>query len=132
MHDHESKELLEGLEIAVAVQEHVTFAKAERGDEAVNRLANGSPAGAKVAIVARRSGGELDSAGLEDLEFAEVAQHSGGLVLRREPLEDLAEHEIEKPHRLTLDLSVEPVRLRGRRAVEVVDPDRGVDDDHES
>ncbi len=92
MHDLQIEELLEGIEVAVAVEQCVVVLDAERGDEAVDGLPIGLASRAESSVVARRGGRESDPAGLEELEPAQVAEDAvvaGGLVeptgRRREP-----------------------------------------------
>jgi len=62
MHDSEVEELFERIEVAIAMQERMLFANAERRDEAVDRFAYGPSTAAQETIVSRRVTRQLDAA----------------------------------------------------------------------
>ena len=126
----EVQQLFEGVEVAVAVEQGVRLAQAERRDETVDCLAHRPAALAEAPMVICSRGREFDPASIENLETPQAPQHANGLRIGGEPLKDLADHEIEKPQAPPRKLPVQPRRLWGGHAVEIVDPDAGVDDYH--
>lgn len=90
MNDGEGEELFEGVEVAVAVKERVTVAEAESGDEAVDCFADRVAAAAEKPEIFRGVDGELFAAGLEDGEFAKIAQNAREGFVVANALEDLA------------------------------------------
>src|SRR5688572_10667139 len=96
MHHLQVEQFLEGVEVAVFVEQGVILLDAERGDEAVDGLSNRSASRAEVAVVAGGGNGKLDPAGLEDLEAPQVTHHTHRLSVCREPLEDFAGHQVEE------------------------------------
>ncbi len=71
-HNLQLLELLEGIEVAVAVEQGVVVLDAERGNEAVDGLSNGPAPRPQMPVVLRRTCGEIDAAGHEDLESLQV------------------------------------------------------------
>ena len=67
MHNSQFKELFERIEIAIAMQERMLFANAERRNEAVDRLAYGATAAAQETIVSRSVTRQLNAGRLEYL-----------------------------------------------------------------
>ncbi len=103
MHDLQPENILERVEVAIAVQQSVRVLETERRDEAVDGLADRSPAGTQAAKVSR---GRL-----------------------RDPLEHLAHSQVEQPQTLAIRLAIEPLDFGCADAAQVVDPDPGVDRD---
>jgi len=53
MHDLQPEDVLEGVEVAIAVEQRVRVLETERRDQAVDGLADRSPAGTQAAIGSR-------------------------------------------------------------------------------
>ena len=70
------------------------------------------------------------AAGVEDLETAERAKDLSGGGIGRDALEHLAHRQVEPPQALALRLAIEPLDFDCADAVEVVDPNSGVNDHH--
>ena len=68
----------------------MSFAQAERGDEAVDRLPHRAAPLAELTIVVCGSCRQFDAASLEDLEAPQVTQDADGVLVGRESLKDLA------------------------------------------
>lgn len=85
MHDLQSEDVLEGVEITVAVEQCMRVLETERRDEAVDCLAARSPAGTQAAIVSRSRRRESDASGVEDFETTERAKDLGGGGIGRDP-----------------------------------------------
>jgi len=69
MHDLQSEDVLERVEIAIAVEQHMRVLETERRDEAVDGLADRSPARTQGAIVSRSGFRERDATGVKDLKM---------------------------------------------------------------
>lgn len=61
MHDDQAEELLKGIEVAIAVQERVTFPNAVGRDDPVDGLANRAPFRTQQTIVPGGRGRELET-----------------------------------------------------------------------
>ena len=70
MNDLQSEDVLEGVEIAIAVEQRMRVLETERCDDAIDGLPDGPPAGTQAAIVSRSRLRQSDAAGVEDLETA--------------------------------------------------------------
>ena len=70
MHDLQPEDVLERVEVAIAVEQRVRVLEAERRDEAVDGLADGAPAGTQAAMISRSRLRESDATGVEDFEAA--------------------------------------------------------------
>jgi hypothetical protein len=120
--------LFEEIEVAVAMQQGMTFQNAKTGDEAVDRLANGMAARPEATIVLRGNDGEAFSASREDGESGELAPDAPEGEFIADALENFTEDEVSQGERPAFKLVFEPVGMRIDRSAEVVDPDSGVDD----
>jgi len=130
MNDLQSEDVLERVEIAVAVEQGMRVLETERRYEAIDGLPDGPPGGAQCAIVSRRRLRQRDAAGVEDLETPKCAKDVSGGGIRRDALEHFAHREVEQPQTPALRLSIEPLDFGCADPVQIVDPDRGVDDHH--
>jgi hypothetical protein len=130
MHHAQTDQLLEWIEVTVAVQERVTVTKAERRNEAVDGLANGTALGSEPAVILGGSDSQFNATRFEDLETAQIAQNACGFFIGRQALENLTDHQIEQSKSLTRELLVQPIGLGRRDVVEVINPYRCVDNDH--
>lgn len=70
MNDLQSKDVLERVEIAIAVEQRMRVLETERRNEAIDALADRSPARTQGAIVPRSGLRESDATGVEDFETA--------------------------------------------------------------
>lgn len=105
MHDLQSEDVLEWVEVAIAVEQRVRMLEAERRDEAVDGLAERSPVRTQGAIVPRSGLRESDATGIEDFETAQRAENSSGGGIGRDALEHCAHREAEQPQALALRLT---------------------------
>ena len=128
--DGQLEELLERIEVSIAVEQRVMFAQTEGGDQAVDVLSHRMTTTPKGAIVTRRVAGKRNAAGFEDDQLRELAFDGFRRSVITDALQHLAEDDVRQPEALALKCSVEPVRFRIPHALEVVDQNRRVDDDH--
>lgn len=84
----------------------------------------------KGAIVTCRVTRKRDAAGFEDDQLREFAFDRLRRDVITDALQHLAEDNVREPETLALKCSVEPVCLRIPHALEVVDQNGCVDDDH--
>jgi hypothetical protein len=131
VNDRELKEFLEWIEIAIPMQQGVLLAEAKRLDKAIDRLEDRMTATPERSVVARGVANQVDAAGLEDLELEQLPLDSDRSRLVANTLKHFADDQIRDAKPLPIELRIEPVRLRVPDAAEVIDPDRGVDDDHD-
>src|SRR6476620_5775244 len=130
MNDGETEAFLERLEISVSVKERVLSPQAERRNQTIDGLANGVTMASKRPIVARRLARQHYATHIEDLTLRQR-----GLDLFRDhvvtnPLQHLAKDDVCQSETLTIEFSIQPVGLGIGRALQVVDPDGGVDNHH--
>lgn len=78
MNDLQVENVLESVEIAIAMQQGVRVLEAERRDEAIDRLPDRPPVSAQRPIVSRGRLRESHAAGVEDLEAAQPPKDSRG------------------------------------------------------
>ena len=121
---------LEGVEVAVAVEQRVPLADAMGCDDAVDCLAHGDAAGAQRTEVARRGERDFLAAGGEDWELRQLPGDAGKHLFAANSLQYLAEDEVGKPNRRTTHLALEPEALQVLIAGKEIYPDSRIDDDH--
>jgi hypothetical protein len=109
MHHLQGERLLERVEIAIAVEEGMVVFEAIGRNETVDGLANGPAPSAQRSVVGGGGHSQVDTAGLEDLEAYQAAQHPRGLGVCGESLQHLTEHDIEHAETLTCALALEPL-----------------------
>ena len=126
----EIEQTFERIEITITVQQRMPVMQAERRDEAVNRLADGVATGAEQPIIARGGSCQLDAARLEDLYRQQVALECRRRRVISNALQQLTQDDVRHAQSLAIQFDVQPIRLRILRAVEIVDPDGGIDDHH--
>ena len=108
------------------------FAQTEGGDQAVDGLSHRMTTTPKGAIVTRRVAGERNAAGFEDDQFRELAFDGFCRNVIADALQHFAENDVRQSETLALKCGIQPVRFRIPHALEVVDQNRRVDDDHVS
>src|SRR5215210_8835862 len=121
--------LLEGLVAGAGVEEGPFLLDGVGGDEAFNGVRGGEALGAEDARVASGDPAELEG---DHVDAAEAAQGIFGelaLPLVQVAAQDLGMDEIAHAQEAPAEGAVEEVGLRGDGAVEVIDPDGGVNED---
>lgn len=106
------------------------MAETERCNQAIDRLPNGASLGAERAVVLGSIDRELNPTHLEDFEASQIPEDASGFLFTRQTLQNLANHQVDQSKRLPRKLLVQPIRLRCRDVVEVIDPDGCINDDH--
>src|SRR6185437_3141110 len=103
---------------------------AERGDDQVDRFSDGNSAPAQMPVVRGCPDRELGIAERDDLEAPELPLDEPSLRLRPQTLQYFAQNEIAHQQWRHLDITVEALDRRRRDPVQVIDPDRAIDEDH--
>src|SRR3990172_9949514 len=132
MDDREAERPLEGVEIAIVVEQGVPAVQTEGSDQTVDRAAYDDPLRAEPSVVPGCSDGEGDPAGREDLESQQLPLDGPEALGARHALEHLAEDEVRQAKPLMLQIELQPAHRRSVDAAQVVDPDGGIDDDHDA
>jgi hypothetical protein len=96
MDDRESKQLFEAVEVAIRVQQRVAFAQAKGGDQAVDSAPHGAAARPQVAVMLRRQDRQFEAAARIDLELPQRREDAGGVPLRPQALQDLADRQVDQ------------------------------------
>ena len=130
MHDLQAEELLEQVEVAIAVQEDVIVANATRGDQQIDRLPHGVAALPQVPVMAGGFDGERSVVYLDDLELEQLRLNRRRFAIVAKSLQDLGQNQRGQANPITIKSEVKPLRLRIGDAVEEIDPDRRIDNDH--
>jgi hypothetical protein len=104
--------------------------EAKRGNQAVDRLAYGSPPLTKIPEISRRFDSQLLATSFENLELTKFAQDSYKRILISDALQSFAENQVRQPKALPTELAIEVVGLFVLQTAQIVDPDRGINDDH--
>jgi hypothetical protein len=131
VNNRELKKSFERIEISIAVQQRVLLANTERRDQTVNRLPDSMAAAPQRPIVSRCLRCQVHTA-FEHFQLEELALDILRSELTTNALEDFAEDHIRESKTLLIELRMEPLGLGIRSALEVIDPNRGVDDYHAS
>ena len=129
MHHRQLEEFLERVEVPVAMQKRMARSDAERRNEAVDRLANGAAPSSQRTVIARGLARQVNAAGFEYFEPPQPILDLFDSVVA-EALQHFAEDDVCQRETLPIQCPIQPVSLRILRALQVVDPDGSVDDDH--
>ena len=130
MHDLQAEELLEQVEVTIAMQEDVIVTNAIRGDQQIDRLPHGVAASPQMPVMAGGFDGERGVVDLDDLELEHLCLNRSCFAIVAKSLQDLGQNQRGQANAITIESEVEPLRLRIGDAVEEVDPDGRIDDDH--
>jgi hypothetical protein len=106
--------------------------EAKRGNQTVDRLADGAPPPAEVPEISGSFDGQLLAASFENLELTKFAQHSCKCILISDTLKSLAENQVRQSKPLPTELAIKVIGLFVPQTPQIVDPNRGINDDHRS
>ena len=104
--------------------------EAKRGNQAVDRLAYGSSPLTKISEISRRFDSQLLATSFENLELTKFAQDSYKRILISDALQSFAENQVRQPKALPTEFPIEVVGLFVLHTAQIVDSDRGINDDH--
>ena len=130
MNDGQAEQFLERIEVAVTMQKRVLLFDAKRGDQDIDGLSRGLSALAQGAIVRCGLDRQRLAHPLKDGELAKLGDDQRGRLLIANPLENLGQNDRREAQPVLIELRFELIGLGVLEAVDVVDPDRRVDDDH--
>lgn len=130
MHYRQLEEFLERVEIAVAMQKGMALSDAERGNEAIDRLPNGAASSSHRAVIAGGFARQIDASGCEHFESQQKILDLSGDGVVAETLQQFAEDDVRQSETLPIQFLIQPVGLRIPHALQIVDPDGCVDNDH--
>jgi hypothetical protein len=106
--------------------------EAKRGNQTVDRLADGTSPPAEVPEISGGFDAQLLATSFENLELTKFAQHSWKCILISETLQSLAENQVCQSKALPTDLAIKVFGFFVLQTAQIVDPNRGVNDDHRS
>src|SRR5271167_3010803 len=121
---------LEGIEIMVVVEQFMACFQAESCDQAVNGLAHRVASPPQRPVVLGGGHRQIDSARIEELEVQKFAPHLSKINVSPDSLQYLAQDQVGQPQTLPAQFLIKPRRLLVRDATQIVNPYRGINDDH--
>jgi hypothetical protein len=104
--------------------------KAECGNQAVDRFADGVTLPAEIPEVSCGCDSEFLAATFKELEPAKFAQDAIWSVLISQTLENLAENQVRQSEALPAKLTIKVIGLGVLQTTHVVDPDGRIDEYH--
>src|SRR5579875_1412100 len=126
----QSKMALERVEVPVGVKQRVTVLNAKCRYERIDRRPHGDASSAQEAIIPRRADRNLTAAHGAKFERLKVAERAGGVRFGAQPLQHLSENQIADQQDFPVHQAIEQIGGGAALAVEVVDPDRRIDQGH--
>ena len=112
------------------MQQRVLLAYTECGDQTIDGPPHSVAAAPKRAIVPRGFPGQVNTAGFEHFQLEQLTLDIFRRELIANALQDLAENHIGEPQTLAIQFRMNPIGFGIRDALEIIDPDSGVDDHH--
>lgn len=112
------------------MQQRVLLTYAKRGDQTIDRFPHRMAAASQHAIVPRGFPRQVDAACFEQFQLKQLALDIFRRELIPDALQHFAENHIGQPETLAIELRMDPICLGIPDALEVIDPDSGVDDHH--
>ena len=130
MDDGESEVLLEGIEIAIAVEQRVVMANALRRNQQIDGFANRAARASKESIILRGINRKLAVMEFDQLELHEVSFDGRRLPLVVHSHQDFGQYQRGQTKTFVLQTQIQPFGFGIGHAVEEVDKDARVDNDH--
>jgi hypothetical protein len=106
------------------------MAKAKRGNQTVDGLADGVSPLAEIPEISRGLDSQFLTASLKYLELTKFAQDSCERLLLSDTLKSLAENQARQSESLPTNLIAKLIGLFVPQTAKAVDPDRCIKDDH--
>jgi len=106
--------------------------EAKRGNQTVDRLADSASPPAELPKISGGFDGQLLATSFENLELTKFAQHSCKCILISDTLKSLAENQVRQSKALPTELAIKVIGLIVLQTAQIVDPNRGINDDHRS
>ncbi len=107
----ETKDVLEGVKITVAVQQRMSFSETERRNEAIHRLTHSITALSQHSEIPRSRNCELGASACEYLVLNKFPEYAIERTLVRYTLQYFAENYVNQAQTLPYELCVQPVHL---------------------
>lgn len=104
--------------------------KTKGRNQAIDGFAHGVSAAAEALEIPRGGDSYLRTASFEQLEMIDFAEDASERVLVVDPLQDLAKNQVRESKGLSPSFAVEVFGFIIPCTPQVVDPNRGVDNDH--
>jgi hypothetical protein len=108
MQDIESQALLEGVEVAVSMEQAVTLLNAKSCNGTVCSLSHGDSLRSQKSVIGRGCDGHFLAARIEDLVAPHLAKDACKVPLVPEALQELTKNEIGKGYIQTINLLFQP------------------------
>ena len=130
MNDVQSAELLEDIEIAIAVEQRMLMADAIRRDQKIDGLPDRAAGGAKGPVMPGGIQGDRHIGHVENFERRQLGVNERGFAIVTKSLQQLGQDDRRQTEPALVQLKIEPLGFGIGDAVDEVDEDAGVDDDH--
>jgi hypothetical protein len=104
----------------------------ERRDETVDRLSHCPATTSQQAVVAGSGSRQFDSSCAEDLETSQLSERARRLGFILNALQNLAENQVREAQSLARQFVIEPINFGIALPIQEVNPDRRVNDRHDS
>ncbi|HEV2221519.1 MAG TPA: hypothetical protein VGR84_00805 [Candidatus Acidoferrales bacterium] len=108
----------------------MSLAKAKRGNQAVDGLADGVSPLTEAPEISRGLDRQVLTASLKYFELPKFTQHSGERLLVPDTLKGLAQNQIRQSEALPTKLAIKVLGLSVSQAAQIVDPHRGINNHH--
>src|ERR1700674_2999558 len=118
------------MEIAIVVEQRPAVLDAPGADQQIDGLADGDPPPAQGTEIARRCDGNRVAGHWHDFEAAQQGLDLSSRPLAVKALQYLAQHQIPDDDLVRAEERAQPPDMARSPAIEEVDPDAAVDNDH--
>ena len=130
MDDRQFEELLERVKVSIAMKERMLSAQTEGRNQAVDRLAYRVATTPERTIIASGFAGQGYAACFEHLQAQQAPPDLLRSSIVADTLKHLAQDDIGQGEPLVIEFRVQPFGFGILYAMEIVNPNRRVDDDH--
>src|SRR5438067_8939181 len=112
------------------MEQHVAARNAERPDDDIDRLADRMAPASQQAVIRRRLHSQFGVKQRNGLELPQPTLDQSRFPFGSQPLQDLAQDQITDKQRYRRDQFPQPADGFRRDVVQVIDPNRAIDEDH--
>src|SRR5579859_5186935 len=120
----------DGIEIPIGVQKRMTIFDAKRRDKEIDRLADRNALTPQKAIVRSGFAGQVRRYQGDNIEAPERLFDRRGFAVGPKALQYLAEYQVADEQRRETDQAPQGSDLSGLPIIQMIDPDRRIDQDH--
>lgn len=129
--DHtQSAQLLEDIEVPIAMEQGMLMTNAIRRNEEIDGLTDRAAGGAKGPVMRGGVNGQSHIVQFQNLECRQLGMDERSFTIGAKSLQQLGQDERRQAKPLAVQLQIEPLGFGIGDAVDEVDEDAGVDDDH--